>query len=285
MLTNFNIKKLDELLYDFYSITGNTVSVWNAEMQQLSYQPKEMYAFCRRIKSTAQGKLACFQSDKELCITCGKTGAPATHTCHAGLVDVAFPIKYRENILGYIMFGQIARKSDEEMQPVICRLAKEYGVDADALAQEYTALNRYNEALIRSAANLLKQSTRYLWLSDYIDIAYDTTTSRIDAYIRAHLSEPISIASLCTALDISKKRLYYIAHRSFGMPIGEYICSLRVAQAKRLLSTTDHSIQEIAVMVGIPDYNYFTKFFKSRVHISPLKYRKGFPFNLHADET
>ena len=281
MLINFNIEKLDKLLYDFYTITGITISVWNADFHQLSFQPHEMRAFCRTIKSTEKGKHACFLSDRELCLACSKTEKPVKHVCHAGLIDMAFPIKYKDNILGYIMLGQISHKSEEEMQHIIKSLGKALGVNTSLLTEEYRELIKYDEILIDSAVNLLKQATRYLWLSEYIDIGYDATASKIDEYIRKNLGEDITVALLCRELNIPKKRLYAISHQNFGVPIGEHICDLRIAEAKRLLETTDLPIQQIACTVGIHDYNYFAKFFKLRVGSSPLKYRKEYPFNLH----
>ena len=69
------------------------------------------------------------------------------------------------------------------------------------------------------------------------------------------------------------------------MPIGEYIAAVRIEEAKKLLTTTDLQISAISSMVGISDYNYFTKFFKQKTGMTPIKYRKEFPFNLHeADE-
>ena len=43
MLINFNIEKLDKLLYDFYTITDITISACTADFHQISYQPLPLY--------------------------------------------------------------------------------------------------------------------------------------------------------------------------------------------------------------------------------------------------
>lgn len=285
MNINFNIEKLDKLLCDFYTVTGLTISVWDADFNELSYQPAQMRSFCRTIKSTEKGKHACFLSDKSVCNACSKTGKPTFHHCHAGLIDVAFPIKYKEQIMGYIMFGQIADKNDAQMKPILEKLETHLGVSSDELLSRYKELIRYDEKIINSAAAILKLATRYLWLSDYIEVGYNETATKIDEYIKNHISEEISVYTLCSKFNISKKRLYEIAHRQFGASIGEYICSVRIKEAKNLLCSTDYPIKQIAYMVGVKDYNYFTKFFKSRTGTSPLKYRKAFSLNIHSHYT
>ena len=55
----------------------------------------------------------------------------------------------------------------------------------------------------------------------------------------------------------------------------EHIKDLRIEKAKNLLKSTDKSITEIAALCGIPDYNYFTKVFKSETNETPSKYRKS----------
>ena len=281
MIINFNVENLDKLVYDFYTITGITISVWDADFHQLSFQPREMCAYCKTIRSTEKGRLACFINDRKLCTESEKTGKPTKHICHAGLLDLAFPIKHRNNILGYIMFGQIPNKSEEEMKCVIQKLSNDLGLDTAKLTSAYQMLAKHDEKLIDSAANILKQATRYLWLSEYIDVGYDDTASKIDEYIRQNLGENITIDSLCREFRLSKKRLYAVSRENFKVPIGEHICNLRIDEAKRLLESTDLQIQQIAAKVGIFDYNYFSKFFKLRVGSSPLRYRKEFPFNLH----
>ena len=278
MLINFNIEKLDKLLYDFYLVTEITISVWDAQFRQLSYQPKEMRNFCRIIKSSPEGNRRCFLSDKQLCIECEKTGIAVSHHCHAGLIDTAIPIKFKNTTMGYIMFGQVANKDKKELKSILEKLSNELDLEYDQLFESYNELEAYDEAKISSISNILKTATRSLFLSEYIEIGYNTLASKIDSYIRTHLSDELSVKCLCDEFGISKNKLYETAHQSFKMSIGEYITSARIDEAKQLLSSTDYPITQISAMVGIKNYNYFTKFFKTNVGISPLKYRKSVHF-------
>lgn len=275
MLINFNIEKLDNLLYDFYRITGLTISIWNAQFTQLSYQPKEMRSFCRLIKSSPEGNRRCFLSDKQLCMECAKTGKPATHYCHAGLIDTAIPIKFKDTIMGYMMFGQVIDADTTKRRSLLETLSRELHLPYDNLSVGYRELEMYDEDTIISAANILKTATRSLWLSEYIEIGYNTIASKIDSYIRSHLDETLSVKCLCETFGISKNKLYEVSHQSFHMSIGDYITAARIEEAKQLLSTTDYPIAQISAMVGIRNYNYFIKFFKTNVGTSPLKYRKA----------
>ncbi len=277
MLINFNVEKLDKLLYDFYLITGLTVSVWDSQINQLAFQPKEMRSFCRVIRSTPKGSQLCLQSDRALCMECGKTGKAVSRYCHAGLIDTAVPIKFKDTILGYMMFGQIADKPSSEITPALKALSENLNMDCDYLHSLYEELETHDAEKIDSLSNILKMATRYLWLSEYIKIGYDTTASKIDDYVRTHLSEELSVKNLCKAFNISKNKLYELSHEWFQCSICEYISKARIEEAKRLLRTTDLPINQICAKVGIKDYNYFTKFFKSYVGLPPLKFRKSLP--------
>jgi two-component system response regulator YesN len=58
-----------------------------------------------------------------------------------------------------------------------------------------------------------------------------------------------------------------------GLNYHEYLMRLRVDSAKRLLSTTDLSISQIAEMVGFQDYRGFYLVFKRLEKITPSAYR------------
>lgn len=280
MIISFNVERLDKLLYDFYRITGLTVSVWDANLNMLSHQPKEMNGFCRKIREYPEGKLRCFLSDKAVCSECRVLGKPVTRICHAGLVDNAMPIKFHNEILGYMMFGQVVREDKEKSYPEIKKLSKDLGIDYDMLINLYNQLDMYDEEKINAAANILKMSTRYLWLSEYIEIRNDPLASLIEEYVHRNIGSELSLRKICKETGVCKNRLYKISHESFGMPIGDYITSVRVKEAKHLLITTNLPISEICGRVGIQDYNYFSKFFKHHTGVSPSKYRSNYPFEM-----
>ena len=277
MLVNFNLERLDKLLYDFYCLTGLTVSIWDAELHQLSYQPKEMRGFCRLVKSSPEGAARCHASDILLCRECERKGSPATHYCHAGLVDTAIPIRFKDTVMGYMMFGQVTDEPGQIPAELLRKLAEELEVAPEGLLEEYRRVPQYDSERTSAAAAILKMATRYLWLSDYIEIGYHTDAARIDEYVHTHIDRPISVQDICAHFGISKNRLYALSHEWFGMPIGDYIISVRIAEAKRLLTLSDLSVGEVAAHVGIRDYNYFTKFFKENVGVPPLRYRKQSP--------
>lgn len=279
MLVNFKLEKLDQLLLDFYTITGLSISVWDSEFNQLSFQPKEMNAFCKLMKSSPEGRRRCFICDKALCMKSAKSDKAVMHYCHAGLIDTAIPIKYKDTILGYMMFGQVTDKSDEsKIAENLEQLSKEVHLNFQELLSAYYKLDKYNPDILPSATNVLKMATRYLWLAQYIEIVNNDLAAEIDAYIHEHYKEYISVSDICERFHISKNKLYSLSHKWFKTTIADYISKVKINEAINLLLNTDLPINQVCSKVGIDDYNYFTKVFKKQTGVTPLKYRKSYPF-------
>lgn len=93
-------------------------------------------------------------------------------------------------------------------------------------------------------------------------------------YIELHLAEPLSIETLATRLGYSK---YYLSTRfkkEIGCTVNDYIKFVRIERAKRLLSTTNKNISEIAEDIGFASRSFFASTFKRCVGKTPAQYRK-----------
>ena len=275
MIINYNELELNQLLADFYKLTNIPVSLFDTDFNQLAYQPTTMPEFCRIIKSTKLGKKRCQMSDKNICQLCGEQLKPLLHRCHAGLMDIALPIIHNGIILGYLMFGQIddveSKSNTFESTWANCQDLK---IDKTLLQRAYNQLQHFELDTVMSAMRILQACTYYIWTSDLIAMEKNQLADKIDTFITNNLQEQLSVDLLCHTFNITKNRLYSICRNVFGETVNNYIQKKRIDVAKKLLLSVDEPIYNVSRMVGIDDYNYFIKIFKSKTGVTPKTYQK-----------
>lgn len=109
-------------------------------------------------------------------------------------------------------------------------------------------------------------------ISNYRDI----DAQRISTYLAEHFSDPqISILTMGESLGISQKKIAKTMNDVFKMSFKQYLTSIRIHEAKRLLQETDRLVIDIALAVGFNSISHFNRVFKSSTQISPMEFRKG----------
>ena len=86
-------------------------------------------------------------------------------------------------------------------------------------------------------------------------------------------NEALSPAILCDRMHVSKAQLYRKLNELVGMSPVEFIRSIRLEHAARLLKTTDLTVQEIMYEVGFNNKSYFYREFGKVYGLSPRAYR------------
>ena len=92
--------------------------------------------------------------------------------------------------------------------------------------------------------------------------------------ITEDLGKRIAIEQLASEYGISASSLKQYFSRVYGMSISEYLSWLRLKQAKHLLTCSDLSIQQIAVLVGYENQSKFSAFFRKNTGTSPLEFKR-----------
>jgi len=278
MPTVFDKDKLRAVLKDFYTLTGLTCSVFDANFNQIIFYPKPMATLCAKIKSTSKGRMRCQSSDMQACIAAAEKRAPHTFTCHAGLVDTATPIIYSGEIIGYMMFGQAVDAegvyANKENVVMNCR---DYGIDEATTCRLYDELLVLNHEKFNAAANILHMCASYLHLRQIVKVEKNELASGIDAYLDENLSKHISLEDLCKRFSVTKNQLYTLFHTYFKTTVTAYVLLKRLSRAKSLLATTNLPVSQVSEQVGFSDYNYFIRMFKKKTGYTPLQFRKKFP--------
>ncbi len=85
-----------------------------------------------------------------------------------------------------------------------------------------------------------------------------------------------SVNEIATKLNVSPNYLSGLLKSLTGQSTQQHIHDKLVEKAKTVLSTTQLSVSEIAYSLGFEHPQSFSKFFKSKVNVSPLEFRNSF---------
>ncbi|WP_282940584.1 AraC family transcriptional regulator [Paenibacillus sp. RC67] len=93
--------------------------------------------------------------------------------------------------------------------------------------------------------------------------------SKIKQAIDEHPAERYSQRELADIASLSPKYVSALFHQVFGLPLKEYEIRTRMEYAEYLLKHSNHSVKELANLLGYPDPYSFSKQFKQYRGYSP----------------
>lgn len=270
-MSSFDLQSLKELLRDFYNLTNIKACLYDYEGNELCFYPQRLSSFCEILRTDDAYDKLCRECDRRAFATCRKTRSQYSYTCHAGLRECVSPIICDNQILGFIMLGQIKSNQENNFADLKAKLPNHL---RERLHTTYDSLPTISNEKLLSAFHILDACAGYEALKVLLQEHNTSIDAQIDQYIHNHLSKPLSVSILCSEFHLSRYEVYNICNQYFGCAPAEYIKKSRLSYACELLTTTDFPIGKIAAMCGIPDYNYFSKVFKANYGISPTEYKK-----------
>lgn len=93
----------------------------------------------------------------------------------------------------------------------------------------------------------------------------------------ARYSEPLEVDDLARAAGLSKAHFSREFRRTFGESPYVYLMTRRLERAAALLRTTDYTVAEICLEVGLQGVGSFTTSFKRMFEMTPTEYRAAYP--------
>jgi transcriptional regulator GlxA family with amidase domain len=99
---------------------------------------------------------------------------------------------------------------------------------------------------------------------------------KVQEYIEDNYQLPLSVSQLADMVNITNRTLNRQFQQWVNMRPIEYIQTIRVEQAKRLLEGGHKHIQSLALQVGYEDASSFAKLFKKSTGYTPAQYKAKF---------
>jgi len=97
---------------------------------------------------------------------------------------------------------------------------------------------------------------------------------RMNAYIREHFAEEISVENIADYLHYTPRHVQRLIMEFYNTSLTKMILAYRISDAKHLLATTNLKIDEICVRSGFGNIKNMEKHFHIEVGMSPVLYRR-----------
>ena len=99
---------------------------------------------------------------------------------------------------------------------------------------------------------------------------------KLIVYINMHYSENLTLDQLSTVCYLSPSYISKTFKKQLNINFIDYLSSVRIKVAKRLMKNQGLSMKEISGEIGYADPNYFTRVFKKYEKMTPSEYRSKF---------
>ena len=233
--------------------------------------------FCRAINDLPEGHQRCVACDQCKIQRYSAESGFQHYRCHVGICEAVMPLYSKQNPVAYLAVGCYLDDSPMEEQWQYTRSLLDWWPDGpDALKDAFFQFRQYSKEEIRAYTETLEALSAYIQLKGMILTAEQTDLQKLELYLDQHYMDKLSLESISQQLHIGRTKLCSLAKElSGGRTLSYLISQRRIEAAKRLLLQSSLPISAVGETVGVSDYNYFSKVFRSATGMTPSAFRKN----------
>ena len=271
----FDHERLLQLITSLRTLTGIRATIFDLEGRDICFSD-DRAPFCTLINGCSEGHARCRECDARMVQELGASPAHMSYRCHAGVCETLLPIHVAGMPVAFLVFGQLLSDETYESQwEETQKTLSWYEGDLDELRDAFLQFRRYSAEELAAYTDILEALSSFIQIKEMIHTSDLTDLQKLEQYLDEHFTEKLSLERISTDLGIGRTKLCLLAKKlSGGESLTPLIAQRRVAAAKKLLLQSNEPISAIAETVGISDYNYFTKVFRSVTGITPSAFRK-----------
>ena len=136
---------------------------------------------------------------------------------------------------------------------------------------DYTTIRHLVNGLISMFDTQLK---RNIPADDDTKIPQITAFNNFLKILESNFRRDVGVSFYSDKMNMSERNLNLICRNNFQKSVSEIIETRKLIEAKRMLLYTEKSISEIGFELGYNEKSYFTRVFRSRMDITPSRYRE-----------
>ena len=236
-------------------------------------------AFCERTRALPTGRANCERSDRHEAVELARQyREPFFYKCHMGMRELVIPLMRDEALIGVLFVGQCRSEGNDANE--IRENAIRMNGDPEEFSALYARLPLIPQKDILNMGKLLLQYFQVKILnnellgshSGFVSANFDLPQA-IHDFIQANYRHRLSLSEIAGEFHVNASYASRCFSQRYHMTITAYITTVRMERAKMFLLSTDASVSNIALNVGIDDANYFSRVFRKMMGCSPGQYR------------
>ena len=196
--------------------------------------------------------------------------------CFAGVCEYIYPVWHKDSVIGFISVSGYLTDSPIVEQK-LRHFSEKFNANYDALQSlrhQHLNVNIPKKKTIDTLIHPLVFMLETFYIQSNLSrVLRNPLYVKMIDYISENYHHQITMQTLSEHLNFSVSTLSHVFKKNCSKSLPEFIESLRLNEAKRLLRESSTAITEISSLLGFCSSNYFSTVFKKHFGITPRQYR------------
>ena len=191
----------------------------------------------------------------------------------AWFLQCRLPPKLVDRLLG----GQLVSETNDRHFELDRALCRQWQQDLERTSGEPTPTTtlELHARLLRLAHALPELPAERFPAPVVLTAAGATKAEQMASYIARHYQEAVSAQDVAREVHLHPNYAMTLFKRTFHTTLNDYLTHYRIAQAQRLLATTDEKVIDVAMESGFRTSSRFYEAFQRACGCSPSQYRRN----------
>ena len=268
-----NSLEINNILREFYKISGFRISIHDTEFNEIYAYPQSLSPYCAMIQSDNYNKKECIKNDRISFQKVKATGEVVVCRCAHGLYEAVAPIYHYGILSGFLMMGQVCDDKDKHSAQLIGSL-KRVVSDEKQVSEIFGSIKEAPKELFDSYILIMQVIAEYVTQTNRLFFGHGNQAQLVMKYIKQNYSSKITLDILSEKFSCSQSMLVKCFKKEYDTTIMNALMDIRLKKAAEYLKNSRLSVKEIAAECGFAEQNYFSKAFSKKFGCSPSEYRK-----------
>ena len=270
-----NTSKIEEILQNFYEISGMDIAILNSRNKILARRYSGAL-YCTCIHKSEKCLDMCLESDRCGMTRAKESGELVIYKCPFGIYEAIMPIRKNEDVVGYLFLGMGVEDNKESKKDLLTKaLDISPTLNKKMIEKSILSMPSYPKAKLEAYAYMLPMIAEYIEANNLLADGDMTIGQLVKGYVKNNISKKITLSDISWHLHCSTVTLTEHFKKEFGITIMEYVMKKKMQRAEQLLLNSDMSIREVSEACGFPSIEYFSRSFKKHAGLSPYAWRSA----------